>query len=143
MAKANRANSPISTTADIPVDPPVVTAADTPSDAPVVTTADATVDAPVDTPVDAAVVTAADAPVYAPVDTLVDAPAYPPIDAAVDTPVEALAAEPALIKVRVLAHCVYGKPDDVVQLDAVLVPSLAGVVDAAPAAVAYAESQAG
>lgn len=44
------------------------------------------------------------------------------------------------VKARVLRDCVYGKCDDVVTLDAALAESLAGVVDADPAAVAYAES---
>ena len=44
------------------------------------------------------------------------------------------------VKARVLAHGQYGKPDDVVELDAALAASLEGVVDAHPDAVAYAES---
>ena len=44
------------------------------------------------------------------------------------------------IKVRVLAYCAFGKPDDVVEIDAALAASLEGVVDAHPDAVAYAES---
>lgn len=44
------------------------------------------------------------------------------------------------VKVRVLRDCVYGKCDDVVEIDAALVESLQGVVDAHPDAVAYAES---
>lgn len=44
------------------------------------------------------------------------------------------------VKARVLRDCVYGKCDDVVTLDTELVASLYGVLDADPAAVAYAES---
>lgn len=44
------------------------------------------------------------------------------------------------VKARVLRDCVYGKCDDVVTLDADLVASLHNVLDADPAAVAYAES---
>ena len=44
------------------------------------------------------------------------------------------------VKVRVLRDCVYGNCDEVVLMDGALAESLAGVVDADPAAVAYAES---
>lgn len=44
------------------------------------------------------------------------------------------------VKVRVLRDCVYGAPDAVVEIDAALIESLAGVVDGDPAAVEYAES---
>ncbi len=44
------------------------------------------------------------------------------------------------VKVRILRDCQYGKCDDVITLDAALAASLDGVVDADPAAVAYAES---
>lgn len=44
------------------------------------------------------------------------------------------------VKVRVLVQCEHGKANDVVELDAALVESLAGVVDASPEAVAYAET---
>lgn len=44
------------------------------------------------------------------------------------------------IKVRVLRECAHGAPGDVAEIDAALVESLAGVVDADPAAVEYAES---
>ena len=44
------------------------------------------------------------------------------------------------VKARVLRDCVYGKCDEVVTLDAELVASLNGVLDADPAAVEYAES---
>jgi hypothetical protein len=47
---------------------------------------------------------------------------------------------PVEVKARVLRDCVYGKCDDVVSIDASLVESLAGVLDADPDAVAYAES---
>jgi len=41
---------------------------------------------------------------------------------------------------RVLVHCYLGEPDDVVELDAELAPSLADLVDITPAAVEYALS---
>lgn len=44
------------------------------------------------------------------------------------------------VKVRVLRDCVYGHCDQVVSMDAALADSLAGIVDANPAAVEYAES---
>ena len=45
------------------------------------------------------------------------------------------------IKVRVLADSVYGKPNDVVEVAAGTdLTGLAGVLDATPEAVAYAES---
>ena len=44
------------------------------------------------------------------------------------------------VKARVLRDCVYGAPDAVVEIDAALVESLSGVVDADPDAVEYAES---
>ena len=44
------------------------------------------------------------------------------------------------VKVRVLVDCEHGKCNDVVSIDAALVESFAGVVDADPAAVEYAES---
>lgn len=44
------------------------------------------------------------------------------------------------VKVRVLRDCVYGLCDEVATMDAALAASLEGVVDADPAAVAYAES---
>lgn len=44
------------------------------------------------------------------------------------------------VKARVLVDCVYGVCDDVVEVDAALVAGLAGVLDADPAAVEYAES---
>jgi hypothetical protein len=49
-------------------------------------------------------------------------------------------AEAKIIKVRVLAKCEHGEPDDVVELTAAEVKALAGIVDADPAAVTYAES---
>lgn len=45
-----------------------------------------------------------------------------------------------MVKVRVLLDCELGKCNDVVELDAKQVADLAGVVDATPEAVAYAES---
>ncbi|NHZ62618.1 hypothetical protein [Massilia genomosp. 1] len=47
---------------------------------------------------------------------------------------------PELVRVRVLALCEHGNCNDVVEIDAALVTELEGVVDADPAAVAYAES---
>lgn len=44
------------------------------------------------------------------------------------------------VKARVLVSCEHGAPNDVVEIDAAAVKSLEGVVDATPAAVAYAES---
>lgn len=44
------------------------------------------------------------------------------------------------VKARVLVNCEHGAPNDVVELDAELAKTLEGVVDAAPAAVKYAES---
>lgn len=44
------------------------------------------------------------------------------------------------VKARVLVDCAHGKPNDVVEIDEAQVASLAGVVDAHPDAVAYAES---
>lgn len=49
-------------------------------------------------------------------------------------------AEAQKVKVRVLVDGPYGKCNDVVEIDAKLVKSLAGAVDADPEAVAYAES---
>lgn len=46
------------------------------------------------------------------------------------------------VKVRVLVDCEHGKSGDVAVVDAKIVDSLAGVVDANPDAVAYAESEA-
>ena len=44
------------------------------------------------------------------------------------------------VKVRVLVKCEHGVPNDVVEVDAADVKSLEGVVDATPAAVAFAET---
>lgn len=44
------------------------------------------------------------------------------------------------VKVRVLVGCALGHCDDVVEVAADDLPGLAGVVDADPAAVEYAES---
>ncbi len=44
------------------------------------------------------------------------------------------------IRVRVLALCAHGQPNDVVEIEEAALPALAGIVDADPAAVAYAES---
>ena len=44
------------------------------------------------------------------------------------------------VKVRLLRDSEYGSADAVVEMDASLAQTLAGVVDADPAAVAYAES---
>lgn len=48
--------------------------------------------------------------------------------------------EVTLIKVRVLVAGAHGNCNDVIELDAELAATLAGIVDADPAAVAYAES---
>ncbi|SFM63770.1 hypothetical protein [Rugamonas rubra] len=47
---------------------------------------------------------------------------------------------PSTVKARVLVVCDYGTCNDVIEIDAELVDSLAGVVDTDPAAVAYAET---
>jgi len=44
------------------------------------------------------------------------------------------------VKARVLVDCHLGKVDDVVTLEAAEIAQCAGLVDADPAAVAYAES---
>lgn len=44
------------------------------------------------------------------------------------------------VKVRILRDCQYGNCDQVVLMDGALAESLAGIVDADPAAVEYAES---
>ena len=49
-------------------------------------------------------------------------------------------AEAKKIKVRILARCEHGEPNDVVELSPAEVKALDGVVDADPAAVKYAES---
>ena len=49
-------------------------------------------------------------------------------------------AEAKKVKVRVLVQCAHGQPDDVVEIDAASAKALAGVVDADPEAVKYAES---
>lgn len=85
----------------------------------------APVGTPIDIPIDTSVVTATDSAVDAALVTATGAPISGPV---------------VLLKVRVLVHCGYGKPDDVIQLDPALVETLDGVVDASPAAVAYAEA---
>ena len=47
---------------------------------------------------------------------------------------------PRMVLARVLAHCYLGKPDDVVELDADLAPTMTEVADTNPAAVEYAQS---
>lgn len=44
------------------------------------------------------------------------------------------------VKARVLVDCAHGKCNDVVEIDESQAESLAGVLDAHPDAVAYAES---
>lgn len=44
------------------------------------------------------------------------------------------------VKVRVLVDCYLGKCNDVVEVDGAELDGLDGIVDAAPEAVAYAES---
>jgi hypothetical protein len=156
MAKANRANSPISTAVAavlaVPGGAPDVAAADSPSTAPGVAATDTTVAAPIVTATD----TAAAAPIATATDVAVDEPAIITLDTSVDTPIitdvytpvdklviatlDTWAAPVVPVKVRVLAHCGYGKPNDIIQVDPALVESLKDVVDATPAAVAYAES---
>lgn len=63
------------------------------------------------------------------------APEVPAVEPEPEPPSQAV-----LVKARVLRDCVYGKCDDVVTVGTALLESLAGVVDADPAAVAYAES---
>jgi len=65
----------------------------------------------------------------------------------VDTPAPASVAEapdtgllPDLVKARVLAASSYGKPNDVIEIDAALAKTLPDAVDTSPEAVAYAES---
>lgn len=60
----------------------------------------------------------------------------PPVVAANNQP----AADTETVKARILVACVYGEPNDVVALNVEQITSLVGVVDADPAAVAYAES---
>lgn len=48
--------------------------------------------------------------------------------------------KPEVVKARVLVGCEYGQPNDVVEIEAKLLPSLSGVVDASPEAVEYALS---
>lgn len=48
--------------------------------------------------------------------------------------------QPKKVKARVLIDCEHGKCNEVVEIDPDLLESLSGVVDANPAAVAYAES---
>lgn len=52
----------------------------------------------------------------------------------------AQAAAVDVIKARVLVACEYGVPNDIVELSATMVQGMGGIVDADPAAVAYAES---
>lgn len=47
------------------------------------------------------------------------------------------------VEARVLVDCVHGKCNDVVEIDQTQLKSLEGVIDAEPAAVAYAKSLAG
>ncbi|KQW97132.1 hypothetical protein ASC94_10095 [Massilia sp. Root418] len=44
------------------------------------------------------------------------------------------------VRARVLVDCVHGSCNDVIEIDPALLESLAGVLDADPAAVAYADS---
>lgn len=47
---------------------------------------------------------------------------------------------PQTVRARVLVASAYGDCNDVIEIDAELAETLAGVVDTDPAAVAYAES---
>jgi hypothetical protein len=137
MAKANRANSPISTPADAVLgDAPGVAAIDTPSAAPAVTATDTEAAGPIDTAVDAPTIITLDKPVDEPVITTL----YAPVDTLGIAKLGTWAAPVVPVKVRVLAHCGYGKPNDIIEVDPAMVESLKDVVDATPAAVAYAES---
>lgn len=49
-------------------------------------------------------------------------------------------AEAKQVEVRVLVDCAFGKPNQVVKVDAAAVKGLAGVVDADSDAVAYAKT---
>lgn len=49
-------------------------------------------------------------------------------------------AEAKKVKARVLVEGAFGKPNDIVEIDSAQAKDLVGVVDADPAAVAYAES---
>lgn len=49
----------------------------------------------------------------------------------------------ATVRARVLVASLYGACNDVIELDAALADTLAGIVDTDPAAVAYAESLTG
>lgn len=49
-------------------------------------------------------------------------------------------AEAKKVEARVLIDSVHGKCNDVIEIEQALVKSLEGVVDAEPAAVAYAKS---
>lgn len=55
-------------------------------------------------------------------------------------PAEKTPDAPAQVKVRVLVQCDHGAPNDVAIIDEAALKSLEGIVDADPAAVAYAES---
>lgn len=44
------------------------------------------------------------------------------------------------VKARLLVECSYGKPNDVIEIDADVAESLAGQIDTDTAAIAYAES---
>lgn len=57
-----------------------------------------------------------------------------------DDSARAAAAQPNTLLARVLAHCHLGEPDDVVEIDAELAPTLSDLVDTNPAAVEYAQS---
>jgi hypothetical protein len=145
MAKAKNANSAIHSAvaalAAVPVGAPIDTAVVATTDTPVDTAVVAATDTPVDTAVVAATDTPVDTAVVAATDTPVDTALDPVTDTSVDTALDPAVSAPVVpVKVRVLAHCGYGKPDDVIQLDPALVKTLDGVVDSSPAAVAYAQS---
>ncbi len=58
-----------------------------------------------------------------------------------DADATAALAAPRTVRARVLVQCALGVPNDVVEVEADLVPTLGDVIDTDPAAVAYAESQ--
>ncbi|NRR28885.1 hypothetical protein HSX11_01685 [Oxalobacteraceae bacterium] len=57
-----------------------------------------------------------------------------------DPVVEIIQTAPVTVRARVLVDCDYGRCNDVIEIDADLVEALGTVVDAAPEAVAYADS---
>lgn len=75
----------------------------------------------------------------APAEGAAESAPEPQVAAPIEQPV-ASAPPLAGVRVRLLRDCEHGKVDAVIEMDAALAESLAGTVDADPAAVAYAES---